>query len=433
MVTVLHLSDIHMGSGFAHGRINPETGMNTRLEDFVATLSRCIDRAIAEPADLVLFGGDAFPDATPPPLVQQAFAGQFRRLADAGIPTVLLVGNHDQHAQGQGGASLCIYRTLGVPGIVVGDRLETHRLETAGGPVQVITLPWLTPSVLLTRPDMEGLSLAEVNEHLLDRLRVALEGEIRRLDPDVPAILLAHLMTDTASFGAEKFLAVGRGFNVPMALLARPCFDYVALGHVHRHQILCESPPVVYPGSIERVDFSEAEEAKGYVWATVTKAATTVEFCFLPVRPFLTIKANLTQATDPQEKLLAAIAKSHIQDAVVRLMYDLRPDQVDGLDHSALYEALSAAHTYTIHPQITAQRSRSRLPELTPSSGLDPLAALQTYLSNREDLADLSDDMLAAAQALLADTPFELDSPVEPADADNTSPDDDASRQLRLL
>ncbi|MEM1309754.1 MAG: exonuclease subunit SbcD [Cyanobacteria bacterium P01_D01_bin.71] len=433
MVSVLHLSDIHMGSGFVHGRINPETGMNTRLEDFVATLSRCIDRAIAEPADLVLFGGDAFPDATPPPLVQQAFAGQFRRLADAGIPTVLLVGNHDQHAQGQGGASLCIYRTLGVPGIVVGDRLETHYLETVSGPVQVITLPWLTPSVLLTRPEMAGLSLAEVNEHLLDRLRVALEGEIRRLDADVPTILLAHLMTDTASFGAERFLAVGRGFNVPMALLARPCFDYVALGHVHRHQILCESPPVVYPGSIERVDFSEAEEPKGYVWATVTKAETTVEFFPLPVRPFLTIKTDLTQATNPQAKLLAAIAQPDIQDAVVRLMYNLRPDQVDALDNTALYDALSAAHTYTIHPQITAQQSRSRLPELTPSDSLDPLAALKTYLSNREDLAELADDMLAAAQALLADTPFEQESSVEAAIADSPPPDDDASRQLRLL
>ncbi|MEO0988843.1 MAG: exonuclease subunit SbcD, partial [Cyanobacteria bacterium J06639_14] len=143
MVSVLHLSDIHMGSGFCHGRINPDTGLNTRLEDFVATLSRCVDRAIAEPADLVLFGGDAFPDAVPPPLVQQAFAGQFRRLADANIPTVLLVGNHDQHAQGQGGASLCIYRTLGVPGVIVGDRFETHLIETQNGPVQVVTLPWL--------------------------------------------------------------------------------------------------------------------------------------------------------------------------------------------------------------------------------------------------------------------------------------------------
>ena len=430
MVTVLHLSDIHMGSGFTHGRINPETGMNTRLEDFVTTLSRCIDRAIAAPADLVLFGGDAFPDATPPPLVQQAFASQFRRLADAGIPTVLLVGNHDQHAQGQGGASLCIYRTLGVPGIVVGDRLTTHNIATRSGPVQVVTLPWLTPSVLLTRPEMAGLSMTEVSQHLLDRLRVALEGEIRRLDPDLPTILLAHLMTDTATFGAERFLAVGRGFNVPMALLARDCFDYVALGHVHRHQILCESPPVVYPGSIERVDFSEAEEDKGYVWATVTKGHTQLEFCPLPVRPFLTITADLTAAAAPQETLLQAIAQHSLTEAVVRLMYHLRPDQVDQIDQTALYDALAVAHTYTLHPQIVTQKSRSRLPELTPGTSLDPLAALQTYLANRTDLAELAPDMIAAAEALLADTPLE---PADLSGGAEPTPADDDSRQLRLL
>lgn len=139
MIKILHLSDIHMGSGFSHGRINSETGLNTRLEDFVKTLSHCIDQALNQPVDLVIFGGDAFPDATPPPYVQEAFAGQFRRLVDVQIPTVLLVGNHDQHSQGQGGASLCIYRTLGVPGIVVGDTLCTHRIQTRNGLVQVIT------------------------------------------------------------------------------------------------------------------------------------------------------------------------------------------------------------------------------------------------------------------------------------------------------
>ena len=139
MLKVLHLSDIHLGSGFSHGRINPATGLNTRLEDFIHSLSLCIDRAIQEPVDLVLFGGDAFPDATPPPYVQEAFASQFRRLADVQIPTVLLVGNHDQHSQGAGGASLSIYRTLAVPGFIVGDRLTTHLIPTLNGDIQVIT------------------------------------------------------------------------------------------------------------------------------------------------------------------------------------------------------------------------------------------------------------------------------------------------------
>ncbi|NJN87482.1 MAG: exonuclease subunit SbcD [Leptolyngbyaceae cyanobacterium SL_7_1] len=400
MIKVLHLSDIHLGSGFSHGRLNPETGLNTRFEDFVATLSRCIDRAITDAVDLVLFGGDAFPDATPPPIVQQAFASQFRRLADAQIPTVLLVGNHDQHSQGQGGASLCIYQTLGVPGFIVGDRLATHAIATRNGAIQVVTLPWLTRSALLTQPDVEGLSIAEVNEKLLDRLRVALEGEIRRLDPDQPAILLGHLMTDVAKFGAERFLAVGKGFTVPLALLTRPCFDYVALGHVHRHQILSEQPLVVYPGSIERVDFSEEQEDKGYVLVSIERGNTSLEFCPLPVRPFRTLRVDVSQADDPQVGLHAAIEPTVIQDAVVRLMYQIRADQVAQLDMTALHEALSLAHTYTIHPEVVSP-ARPRLPELGMGNTLDPLDALETYLTTQPQLGDIAADMVATARGLL--------------------------------
>ncbi|MEH2356724.1 exonuclease SbcCD subunit D [Nostoc sp.] len=405
MIKILHLSDIHMGSGFSHGRINPATGVNTRLEDFVNTLSICIDRALTDAVDMVIFGGDAFPDATPPPYVQQAFASQFRRLMDANIPTVLLVGNHDQHSQGQGGASLNIYRTLGVPGFVVGDTLTTHCIETRNGKVQVITLPWLTRSTLMTRQDTEGLSLAEVNQLLTERLRVVLEGEVRRLDPNVPTILLAHLMADNATLGAERFLAVGKGFTLPLSLLTRPCFDYVALGHVHRHQNLNKSnnPPVIYPGSIERVDFSEEKEDKGYVMLELERGSAEWEFCPLTVRTFQTIEVDISKADEPQALLMKAIAKYDIEDAVVRLIYKLRSEQMDLIDSSSLHTALSPAHTYTIQAELVSQLARPRIPELSASSSIDPMEALKTYLNNREDLKDIATSMIDAAQKLLAD------------------------------
>jgi exonuclease SbcD len=402
---ILHLSDIHIGSGFCHGRVNPATGLNTRLEDFVKTLSLCIDRAIANHVDLVLFGGDAFPNATPAPYVQEAFANQFRRLVDADIPTVLLVGNHDQHSQGLGGASLNIYRTLGVPGFVVGDTLTTHRISTRSGDVQIITLPWLTRSTLMTRQETQGSSLAEVNQLLTDRLEVVIEGEIRRLDPDLPTVLLAHLMADNATLGAERLLAVGKGFTLPLSLLTRPCFDYVALGHVHKHQNLNKSndPPVIYPGSIERVDFSEEKEDKGYVMIDLDKGKADWEFCPLPVRTFRTIEIDLSKQDDPQKVLLKGIAKYDIQDNVVRLIYKLKSEQLDLIDNSSLHQALSAAHTYTIQAELVSQLAKPRIPELSASSSIDPMSALKTYLNNREDLKEIMPSMLEAAHNLLAD------------------------------
>ncbi|WP_071588471.1 exonuclease subunit SbcD [Chlorogloeopsis fritschii PCC 9212] len=438
MIKLLHLSDIHMGSGFSHGRINPETGTNTRLEDFVNTLSRCMDRALAEPVDLVIFGGDAFPDATPPPYVQEAFASQFRRLVDAQIPTVLLVGNHDQHSQGQGGASLCIYRTLGVPGVVVGDKLTTHCIQTRNGAVQVITLPWLTRSALMTRRETEGLSLAEVHQLLIERLQVVLEGEIRRLDPKLPTILLGHLMVDNASLGAERFLAVGKGFTIPLSTLARPCFDYVALGHIHRHQNLNKSnnPPMVYPGSIERVDFSEEKEDKGYVMVELERGNVKWEFCPLPVRSFCTIEVDVSKAEDPQAAIAKAIAKHNIEEAVVRLIYKLRSEQLDLIDNAALHKALSLAHNYTIQPELVSQLARPRVPELSASNSIDPIEALKTYLNNREDLKEIAASMLEAAHKLLAvneEDWLETSLGEEGSNLDNQLPVGTTNSQLRLL
>ncbi|WP_121971628.1 exonuclease subunit SbcD [Leptolyngbya sp. BC1307] len=434
MVKILHLSDIHMGGGFSHGRINPETGLNTRLEDFTLALKRCVDSAIAQQVDLVLFGGDAFPDATPPPYVQQAFAGEFCRLVAANIPTVLLVGNHDQHAQGAGGASLCIYRTLGVPGFIVGDTLTTHRIKTKSGPVQVMTLPWLTRSTLLTRPETQGLSMGEVGELLIDRLRVVLEKEIRQLDKEIPTVLLAHLMTDTARYGAEKFLAVGKGFTVPMAILARDCFDYIALGHVHSYQEVCQSPLAIYPGSIERVDFSEEKEDKGYILLEVTKGNAAAEFCPLPARVFKTLEIDLTAQADPQAALLTAIQREEISEKVIRLIYKLRADQVEEIDNGAISEVLEAAHSYTIQPHLISQLSRPRLPELGVDSSLSPLSALQSYLDNREDLSALAPDILEAAQGLLNQDPHGDKAIVAPDDDERESAiAEEDSRQLRLL
>lgn len=435
MIKILHLSDIHMGSGFSHGRINPTTGLNTRLEDFRRSLKRCVDSAIDQNVDLVLFGGDAFPDATPPPYIQQAFASEFCRLVAASIPTVLLVGNHDQHAQGIGGASLCIYRTLGVPGFIVGDTLTTHRIDTKSGPVQIVTLPWLTRSTLLTRPETQGLSMGEVGELLLDRLRVVLEAEIRKLDPEIPTVLLAHLMTDTARYGAERFLAVGKGFTVPMAILTRDCFDYIALGHVHKYQEVCSSPLAIYPGSIERVDFNEEKEDKGYILLELEKGKVTAEFCVLPARVFETLEIDLTQEERPQLALVEAIAQANISEKVIRLLYKLRADQVEDIDNNALGEALANAHSYTIQPQLVSQLSRPRLPELGVDSSLSPMSALEAYLDNREDLNALAPDILAAAQGLLNQDPHGDKSIVAPdiEELALVTDADDEARQLRLL
>ncbi len=57
---LIHVSDIHFGSGEAHGSLNPQTGLNIRFEDFVAALDKTVNYAIDIEADAFLFSGDAY-------------------------------------------------------------------------------------------------------------------------------------------------------------------------------------------------------------------------------------------------------------------------------------------------------------------------------------------------------------------------------------
>ena len=159
------------------------------------------------------------------PLCSRPLPGSSAALSEAGIPTVLLVGNHDQHAQGTGGASLSIYRTLGVPDVIVGDSLTTHRITTRNGMVQVVTLPWLNHSTLLTRPETEGLTMAQVGDLLLDRLRVALEGEIPPFESQLAGRCYWPMpWSIPPATGLNAFLAAGRGFTIPMAMVGPSLF-----------------------------------------------------------------------------------------------------------------------------------------------------------------------------------------------------------------
>src|SRR4029079_3755227 len=91
-IKLLHTSDIHIGME-NYGRINPATGLSTRLEDFCAALEEAVDRAIAEPVDLFVIAGDIYKTRDPTPTHQREFAKRIQRLMSADIPRVVVAGN----------------------------------------------------------------------------------------------------------------------------------------------------------------------------------------------------------------------------------------------------------------------------------------------------------------------------------------------------
>ena len=93
-LNLLHFADLHLGVE-NYGRIDPGTGLHSRVRDFAASLATAFDFAIEEEIDLVLSAGDMYKTCDPTPTHQREFALQLHRLQEARIPIVLIVGNHD--------------------------------------------------------------------------------------------------------------------------------------------------------------------------------------------------------------------------------------------------------------------------------------------------------------------------------------------------
>ena len=148
---ILHFADLHLGVENYSGGINPETGLSWRLHGFLAALDEVVAYALNNDIDLVLFCGDAYRSREPSQTHQREFARRIWKLASAGIPVFLLIGNHDlPNAIGRA-TTMEIFRTLEIENVTVANAPGNYRVETKAGPLQVVALPWARRSALLSR------------------------------------------------------------------------------------------------------------------------------------------------------------------------------------------------------------------------------------------------------------------------------------------
>ena len=392
-LTLLHFADLHLGVE-NYGRIDPSTGLHSRVHDFATSLETAFDLAIEEEVDLVLFAGDMYKTCDPTPTHQREFARQLHRLQEARIPIVLVVGNHDAPVAFGKATSIDIFSDLQLTGTHVIRRPEILRIDTANGPVQIAGLPWPTRNILRTHDEYRDLPQEEITGAIQEICAAQINEFARQLDPAQPAVLAAHLAAADAVFsGSERTAIIGQDPILLTSTLANPAYDYIALGHIHKYQDLNrgQDPPVVYSGSLERIDFGEEKEDKGFCLVSIDEAAdmprgrtTTFEFVPVSARRFTTIHLQISEEEDATERIIAACADVDLGDAVVRVIYDLPAGYSIPVDLLQVRQALAAAHHIaSIQPRF-ATVERQRRAEINEELGLGD--ALDRYIDNSDEL-----------------------------------------------
>ncbi|MFG2720468.1 exonuclease SbcCD subunit D [Streptomyces sp. NPDC048416] len=271
---ILHTSDWHLGRSFH--RVDLLGAQATFLDHLVATVR---DRGV----DAVLVAGDVYDRAVPPLAAVDLFDRALHTLADAGVPTVMISGNHDSA------------RRLGVGAGLI-ERAGIHlRTDPAGCGTPVMIddvafygLPYLEPALVRDELAAPRGGHEAVLGAAMERVRADLAGR----PAGTRSVVLAHaFVAGGEPSDSERDITVGGVAAVPAGVFHG--VDYVALGHLHGSQVITER--IRYSGSPLAYSFSETTHRKT-MWLVDLAAdgAVTAERVDCPVpRPLARIRGHL--------------------------------------------------------------------------------------------------------------------------------------------
>jgi len=296
---ILHFSDTHLGHQ-AFDRVN-EAGVNSREQDMYDAFERVVERILALRPDVVIHSGDFFHRPSPSNRALTFGMEQLRRIGQAGIPTVIIGGNHETPKTIYNSPILRALRTLDHVFPIFSEQWET----VGFGNVVVHGLPHINDNRLLTR-----------------------ELECLKPEPSKFNILLLH-----TSLG-KRYLMEEYGEQIfPESFEATlQGFQYIALGHWHNVQQLDLHPCAWYSGSTERMSDSEIGTDKGFLLLDVLdNLSCSVRFEPIQTRPWLRWErkdCTLVSVPELETELEHFKASNDCRDAIVSLNFvDIRPEQ----------------------------------------------------------------------------------------------------------
>jgi len=392
----VHTADWHLSS--QRSRLDSETGLNARLIDFYRCARFTVEDGLARGAQAILHAGDAFHGCRPTPTEVRLFREAVGPALEAGVPVVLLLGNHDAPRSPAEKHALDLLReTEGLAVIDQPTLLFFHHLETEQpdflrsctakqADLQVACLPWPNKQLLLASDENRKLDPGQLNELVREKMMDCLRGLAAQLVPDVPAVLLGHFSVDLAQAGGQnRLMMLGGEWTLNVHDLAALPFCYVALGHIHKPQTLHEQPWIGYCGSPEAVTFGEEGERKAFVLASIEPSGVvSLEWVATPYRRFVTIDLGNGAALPPADELAGAIVR-------------VRVPQANDVDFNALRRDLEAAgvHEYQVETE-RAEAVRRRAVEVSPEMALEE--AIKAWLEQRPDLKPMTEALLAEAR-----------------------------------
>lgn len=260
---LIHLADLHIGK-----RVN-EFPM---LEEQEFIFSEILDIIDAEKPDAVILAGDIYDKPVPSTDAVLCFDNFLTSLARREVTLFAIAGNHDSQERLSFGSGLFKQNRIYFAPVFRGV-ISPIKMTDDYGPMNVYLLPFVKPSQVRAKFPEEVI--ADYNE--------AVHAVIKHTDIDTKErnILIAHQFVTGAVQSESEELSIGGLDNVNVDVF--DCFDYVALGHMHRPQNVGRKE-VRYAGSPLKYSFSEAANKKSVTLVSIGEKGS-VEIREIPLTP----------------------------------------------------------------------------------------------------------------------------------------------------
>lgn len=405
---LVHCADQHLGA--AASRLDAETGLNSALMDRYRCARFVVTDALERGAQCILSAGDLFNSAKPTPTEVHLAREVFAPAQAAGVPTILLLGNHELARSENEKPALDLLRDT--PGITIVDRpcllnvwthdglpAQVRSAETTNGPLvssglalQVACLPYCNSSLLLRDEEARKLEPGERNLRVRELMMDVARGLAAQRIEGVPCVLLGHFSVDVAIAGAQdRLMMLGGEWTLNLQDLESLGFDAVLLGHIHKGQQL--GIITSYSGSPEACSFSEEGEEKSYLlFSEVRPGIFEREAVPTPYRRLVTLDA-------PSHSSIEAMsARGELRGVIVRL----RLPQAAAHQVRELVSQLEDLGAHEVRVEVERAETQRRR-EIEVSAGMDLPTALRLWLGQKPDLAALTEDLVAEAASVAAE------------------------------
>lgn len=378
------IGDVHLGANQWAGRQHPVLNVNTRLIDYAETLDVTIDEMVVNGVSEIVFTGDIFEHRFPSIVQQKIFSQSLHRAISKGIEVIhIVIGNHDQQRI-HSTTTISYLKELNLPNIRVYDDLSMQTIEWFGKPVaNLVLMPYRD------RLWMERESHAEAIQ--------AIQGELDALlsvrNTHIPTILVGHMTVEgTFIDEAYKDLYGENQLTLPKSMFKD--INVTIMGHIHKPDIVSESPYIAYIGSMEKRGGFEDHDK---LYAIIDLETASVEYRKEPCRDMWDLNLDYSSMVVGEDLMprirsdIAEYAMTHsLAGSIVRTTIRISAEDEQFLDTRSLGGFLR--DSYEVHfcaeikPDIITSR---QLRDDRITEDISHTHALQMFLENSVDDVDM--------------------------------------------